>query len=475
MSTLTALAAHHVQVKPFNLNSLTKLKIVRKFNDHARLWLTGIIPEEEKDRYVLDTGAQTPVEVSQTDYIGTTTVIFKVFVQNINVRSVHGVYYLEVEAASATILLDLQRRSRSFQNTAVTYSDLFKQVIADYQGADVIDNASQGATLGKFTLQLLETDWAFLQRMASRFNTGLIPALAFAQPKFYFGLPDNEPRARLDNLNYRVCKDLAAYRLATEDFGCQLWEEDFIYYEVETDSLLNIGDSIKFQEIDLFVKEAETIVKEGVIKHFYRLTTARGLYQNPIYHPALAGNSLEGTIIDVAKDQVRVHLAIDQAQKKEEACWFPYSSVYTAEGNSGWYCPPELGDHVRLYFPSHKEEEAVALSAVRKDTTDGKTNKVGNPDIKYFRTKSGKELMFGPEEIVITAKDGEVYIRLHEQNGIEVFSKKAIKFITDEDLSIEADKRVMVQAGEAIDLGCKGSLLKLDGEVSIKGKRIKSN
>lgn len=475
MGTLTALAAHHVHVKPFHLNSLVQLKIIRKFNDHARLWLTGIIPEEQKDDYIGSTEAQTPIEVTQTDYIGSNTTIFKGFAQNIDVRSVHGVYYLEVEAVSASILLDVQSKSRSFQNTAMTYTDLIKQVIADYPGANMMDNASQGATLQKFTLQLLETDWAFLKRMASRFNAGLIPEPTFAQPKFYFGRPENGPRGSLDNLNYRVRKDLAGYRLAAENFGQQLREEDFIYYEVETEALLNVGDSIKFQEINLFVKEAETQVKGSALRHIYRLTPAQGLNQNPIYNPAIAGASVEGTVIDVAKDKVRVHLAIDQEQKKEEAFWFPYSSVYTAEGNSGWYCPPELGDHVRVYFSGHKEEEGVALSAVRKDTADGKTNKVGNPDIKYFRTKSGKELMFSPEEIVITAKDGEVYIRLNEQNGIEIFSKKEIKFISEEDLSIEADKRVMVQAKEAIDMSCKGSILKLDGKASIKGTQIKSN
>jgi hypothetical protein len=92
---------------------------------------------------------------------------------------------------------------------------------------------------------------------------------------------------------------------------------------------------------------------------------------------------------------------------------------------------PELGDHLKVYFPNNKEEDGVAMSSVRKDSEKAEYNKVDNPDVKYFRTKSGKELMFAPNEILISAKDKEIYIRLNEEDGIEIFSKKEIKIISD--------------------------------------------
>ena len=212
-----------------------------------------------------------------------------------------------------------------------------------------------------------------------------------------------------------------------------------------------------------------------MLKHYYLLAPRGGLSQPLLYNQRLVGASVQGKVIEVARDNVRVHLEVDPEQNQAEAYWFPYSSVYTAEGHSGWYCMPEVGDYVRIYFPDQQDENAVAVSSVRKDSSEGETNKVSNPDIKYFRTKSGKELMLAPGEIVITGKDGEVYIRLNDQDGIEIFSKQGIKFVSQKDVIIESQQKVCVTAQEEILMQCKDSNIKLDGNTSIKGYEIKSN
>lgn len=47
--------------------------------------------------------------------------------------------------------------------------------------------------------------------------------------------------------------------------------------------------------------------------------------------------------------------------------WFPYSTIYASEDNTGWYCMPEIGDSIRIYFPSKKEEEGIAISSVARE------------------------------------------------------------------------------------------------------------
>ncbi|WP_312019191.1 phage baseplate assembly protein V, partial [Bacillus paralicheniformis] len=75
---------------------------------------------------------------------------------------------------------------------------------------------------------------------------------------------------------------------------------------------------------------------------------------------------MEGKVLEVKKDQVRVHLTIDGVQKKEEVTWFPLATPYTAEGHSGLYSPPEVADCVHLAFPTHPEEAAIVRHSVRK-------------------------------------------------------------------------------------------------------------
>jgi hypothetical protein len=465
----------NIQIRPYQLKDLLDLKIIKRLNEHARLSFTGVIPVDKKDNYINETESQTQIEVNQIDDSGKTQPLFKGVVTQVQVRTVRDIYYLQVEAVSATYNLDIQVKSRSFQNINQKYTDLINQVIADYPGAAVNDCVSRDATTNQLIVQYLETDWQFLKRLAGHFYAPLIPASVFAEPKFYFGLPDGDTKGDLDNYHYSVKKKIGDYRCSTENFNQNLQETDFIYYQLETDHLFDLGDLITFKKRKLYVYEAITLMQQGIVKHNYLLTPQGGFSQNPVHNPLLIGASVQGQVIEVSKDKVRAHLEIDPEQAVETAYWFPYSSVYTAEGNSGWYCMPEIGDYIQVYFPDQEEKNAIASSSVRKDADDNENNKVGNPDIKYFRTKSGKELMFAPGEVLLSAKDGEIFIRLNDDNGIQIFSKRGIQLISKENLNIESQKKVVVSAKEGINLTCKASNIKMDGATTIKGSKVKTN
>ncbi|MEZ2661317.1 hypothetical protein [Aneurinibacillus aneurinilyticus] len=280
---------------------------------------------------------------------------------------------------------------------------------------------------------------------------------------------------KLEDFHYTIKKRLSDFRISSENDRKTGTESDFIYYEVETDKVLDIGSEVQFKGKMLVVCEVYTEMKDSLLKHQYIICSKKGMEQHTVYHQEITGISLQGKVIAVEKDNVKVHLDIDKEQSIATAWWFPYSTAYTAEGNSGWYCMPELNDYVRIYFPSRKEEEAIAMGSVRKDSEIKEKNKLGNPDIKYFRTAFGKELMFSPEEIVITGKDGEIFIKLNEKDGIQIFSTKNIHIISQADIAMNAEKRVTLSAKEEINLTCKESRITLNGSTSISGKEVKTN
>lgn len=476
MSTGSVIAYGNLQVSPYRLVNLQELTLTKEINEHASLRFTGIIPEEMQHSYVEMTDADTTVEVLQLHENGGSSPLFSGIVLGIEVKVIRGVHYLEVEAVSHSYKLDIKRKSRSFQNTAMIYGDLLNKVASDYPGIDILDDATGGKTLGTFTMQYFETDWAFLKRMASRFHTGLVPATTFDKPKLFFGLPEGGVKGNLQNFHYTVKKKMAAYRDASQNHNPALEENDFIYYEVETkDHVLNIGDVVQFKGRMLIVNRAYTEMKDGLLKHEYTLCTRKGLSRPKLYNETVTGVSIQGKIIEVVQDTVKVHLEIDKEQSAAEAYRFPYSSVYTAEGNSGWYVMPEKGDTVRVYIPSNKEEDAIALSSVRQDKTEGSSNKLGNPDHKFFRTASGKELMMTPSEVVITAKDNDIYIRLSDADGIQIASSQKVQIVAKEDIMMESQKKVMISAMEELSLTCKESSMKLDGNTEIIGQELKTN
>lgn len=136
---------------------------------------------------------------------------------------------------------------------------------------------------------------------------------------------------------------------------------------------------------------------------------------------------------------------------------------------------PEIGDPVSLYFPGSREEDGIAGSAVRRNTQGSANNKLSNPQMKVWRTPHGKEICLGPDELVITGKEGAVYIKLNDKDGIHIVSNNAVSISAGGDLSLTAGKTMSLSAGSELRMDCNGSHIELSGSAQMKGSEVKSN
>lgn len=460
---------NNIEITPYTLSSLKELKIVRKINDHGRIKFTGIVPEEEKDRYVDMTEASTKLQVNYVNDNSETTILFRGLVTNIEIKMVRKIYYIEVEGVSHSYDMDVKLKKRSFQNKDMNYPDLIEEVISDYSGSDFIDTTTSDSKLNEFILQYNETDWQFLKRMASHFNTGLVVEVKAHTPKFWFGIPDSINEVNLDDFHYSVSKKIDKFRNSSENYNKNIEEWNFTYYKIETNNLLNIGDEVRYKNRKLYVFQATDIMENSTLKHEYILAPKNGLSQDMLSNSNAKGVSIEGQVIDVKEDMVRLHLCIDTQQNKEEAYWFPCSTLYSSEGNTGLYCMPEIGDLVKLYFPTDKEEEGIILNSIRRGSKEDL-----DPNVKIFRTKYGKEVVFSEEEITIIGKDKEVLIKVNEKTGIQIYSTKGVSITSAGNLSVGADK-LQISASNSLDIKCKDSEIQMSGETVIKGSKVRTN
>ncbi len=465
---------HNLQVTPFDSLELHELYLSKMINEHTRMICTGIIPEEQKDEVVDRIERDTVIEVRQTDEEGVSRLLFSGLALSVEVSAQGGVYMLEVDAISSTYLLDRKRKSRSFQQAKLTIPELLRQIGQDYPGLDAMDEGTGGAKLGRFTLQYEETDWEFLRRLASRFRTSLVPAAQFDKPKFYFGIYEQETGIKLQPGTYTMRKRLAPYHYFTENDTISVHEHDFTVMELQTQEVLELGGSLVLQGRRFYVYEAHTSMQHGLLTHQYLLCPHKGLRKKRLYNERLIGASLPGTVIAVGADKVKVHLDIDEAQEASKAHWFPYTTAYGAGGNTGWYVMPEIGDRVAVYFPGKEEAEAVAGAAVRGNRQASASNKLGNPQVKLLRTPSGKEIRLGPDELVISGKEGEIYISLSEKEGISLTSSKQLSLRANGALTLKA-KTISLSADKELQIDCKGSTLNMAGLTSLVGSEVKSN
>jgi hypothetical protein len=476
MNKTTTLTYEHILVKidgeELDQKMLRTLKFEQKINDHARLRITGIVPNDKKDRYIDLADERSGVIVDCIE-AGDITHLFNGVMTNIEIRMVRDIYYFDIEAASHTFEMDIQLKKRSFQDNEMTYEALVKKIISEYNGSDVIETVTNETVLDKPVVQYLETDWEFIKRLASHFNAGLVPEAAVDKPKFWFGIPQEREAGEYKEVFFSVKKQIGVYRDSAANYIPGITENDFLYYELVVGQLMRIGDHVSLNGRSLYVAGTTLSIEDGILRNTCVLTPKNGLKQNLILHPHITGATLMGQVIDVEHDAVRVHLQIDREQDKNKAYWFSYATSYTTEGNTGWYCMPELEDTVSLYFPTNKEEDAVVINSIRQKTKGG--DKIEDPRIKYFRTKHGKEIMFSQNQILISGKDGEILIRLDEETGIEIYSEKEVKITSKNDMRLDVGKKISVTAGDEIDIQCNSSGITMNGTTYLKGNQVKLN
>lgn len=458
-------------VSPFDIQTLHELTIERRVNEHAALRLTGTIPEEQREACIEVLDSDNNVKVNLIQDGGGVLPLFCGIVTDIAIRHVRGIYYVELEALSLSCLLDVRLKNRSFQNTSMTYDQLLDQVLGDYPGSDVINVAEDAGTLEQFTLQYRETDWQFLKRLASRFAAVLVPeAAAETGPKLWFGLPEGRSGKVLDDGMYGASRQ---WERRGPDGGVlgDLDDAPETRYTVHGEEYLNLGDRVQFQGQELAVAGSTAIMDGGQFRFEYILMPEEGIRQKPLFNTSLVGASLEGRILEVKQDTVRLHLDIDAEQSQEEAAWFPYTSVYTAEGNSGFYCMPQAGDAVQLYIPDFKEEKAIAQGSVRKGGAS--SPKTQDPSMKTWGTNHGKEMQMGQNHMSLIAKEGSLFINLDGSEGIQIVSDSTLMIVAEQDIELSAEKKFEIMAEEAIYLLCKESSVILDGNADIQGTEIK--
>jgi hypothetical protein len=502
---------------------LVSLEIIRKINDHVRIKFSGKIQSDQKDEFIKMADSETTIEFDYQDDQGNEKALFRGIVANIEVK-LNAQDILEIEGVSHTYLLDQELKSRSFPDNTMKYSQLIENILAEYKGAGYGDIVTNGTPLSEFILQYRETDWEFLKRLASHFKTGLVATAEINKPHFYFGIPDQNLITLTDSMpNSEIGSEdnerILQLKRTTIDCRCidgkyigKYGKKEILSYELRTYRVLNIGDTIQIrkwtksiplkkntapdtfsdiQELTFYVYESKAVMEKSRFSFYYQLVFEEELSMDLLSNQQITGLSLEGTVIGREKDNIRVHLQIDKDYEAghkaknnstQKGALFPYATPYTAEGNTGWYCMPEEGDTVNLYFPSHNETSGIISSSIRRQTQD--SDKITDPAVKYFRHKN-TEVRFSENNVLITLNQYDeknktdvalVSIELDEAAGLKIFGQKDVKITAGNDIVIQSTNgAVKISAGSLIDMACQNSGISMNGTTHLKGKEIKHN
>ena len=256
-----------------------------------------------------------------------------------------------------------------------------------------------------------------------------------------------------------------------------LQPKDGICYEVTSREFHELGERIVFRNHQLYVYAVHSSYIGSELVHTYDLKTEGGCKRKKCYNTKLIGASLDAKILSVSNDTVKVCVTVDDSQDKGSAKWFPYSTVYSSPDGTGWYCMPEEGDRVRLYFPNEKEEEGYIISSIHVESSSGagtgSSAPRSNPDNKSISTKYNKLVEMTPTTITITNNKG-MTIKIDDEEGISINSDKNITIQSEEELSIKSrNSNMVVEAPESIELIQGSTKITMKDEVTVQGTKFK--
>lgn len=457
-----------LKLEGLKIKEITACRINQTPGEHGVLTLTAYAEEGEFEEAL----SLQPVrfyaqgEEEENLFCGILTELFQ--------ENAGGLLRIHLTAKSYSILMDLQKKSRTFQDVSMTYAGLLQELLKKYSGADCITAAGE-CPIGALAVQYQETDWQFLKRMFSAVYAPLSCELKIPAVRIYAGIPPLEECSQGYELKEMVL-DFEECALLKE-MGYSLQESDSLVCYVRADRLCGIYSLFPFRGTPMVAARLHASIHRGLLRAVIGLKKKEGIVEVPQFPMTLVGLALEGRVLEVKGEQVRLHFAIDDPYPATDVYWFTYSTPSASPDGSGWYYMPEAGDCLRVYFPTKYMKDVLAISAVGGYEGKGEPDRMSNPNTKYLRSATGQEMNMGGSGICLASKGNAASLTVGSGGTISAAGKE-IQIIAGESIDIKEASAANFNSTTTGDYKCqKGGSLVLDatGNLRIMGIKLDVN
>lgn len=465
-----AYAADQIIVNGIQLKMIEMLDIKSEAGMHGELKLCGYLDGKNGEETLYGFTEDDSVSVYATE-----SLLFSGIITKVKIYGFGGIIKIEIEAKSRSILMDRKKKSRSFQDTSMTYSQLVRFILAEYPGSDIMLSITD-YPIGEIAVQYKETDWVFLKRMLSQLHAVFSCRVASDTLQLYGGVPEviKEP------WNYEIAgyrKELGKYSYWLQQ-GKNISDADFFIMRIVTNHTPELFEEVAYSGRPLIIQRYVYSMIKGMLYCFCDLQKKEGILASPVYPMHLIGVALEGNVLEISGTKIKLHLKIDDGNSLGDVYWFPFSTLSASPDGSGWYYMPEKGDNIRVYFPSKFTRDVIAVSAV--SNYDGKSggvpDRMGNPSTKYLSNPGGQQMKLGEDGVYLACSGGAAIVKIGNDGAIDISSQNTVEISAKNNVNIEAEEAVTIQATENAVISCsKGGTMQMpsDGNLLIQGSEVK--
>lgn len=409
---------------------ITTLTIHNAMNEYGNALIIGSLDSESSAKSYADTLTNESMISITTSASGQPQTLFVGKVSSVSANSNH----LSVRLVATASSLDMTPKSHTYQNQSASYSDIINK---SFSGAANLTMSTSDQPISSFKIQYNETDFAFAKRMASDLQGSICANCTSVTPEITIGAPQKGKQYTISSSNS------VSGQGGTSITSLQYCE---------------VGDQISANGASGIVSCVDADLKQAVLHTTVTISSKGDFKQQPSTNPSISGRMLKGKVVEVKQNLVKVDFSeIDPEGDPASTTYFPYSTAYSSGDGSGFYCMPQEGDYVHVFFPSANEGEAFAASAENVSPLD-------DPTHKKWRSPAGKEILFTENGIYITCKEGGVFINLEDESGISIVSDSDINIMCTNNMTLYAGNVMNVLAEKKILLSSGTSYIEMTEE-----------
>lgn len=431
--------AERVMIEDISMTILS-IEGCQEINQHAKVKIKGYVDEKMAEKLMRKAEVDEKVTVTAIEQ-DKKQVFFEGLVYTIEQEMKNHVCYVEMELISATVRMAGMERTRTFQKESLMYGQLMEK-LAQEEEMSLQFNVADRA-FGNMVVQYRENNWEFLLRLASQMNTCVIPQITGQLSSCVVGLSMTGKEIQTEGLAVTVKNQVQLLRDRNKK-GMDMYAQDGLCYEFVDREIYALGDYIMIQGKAYYISRIESYMVGQELCHKYTAQSEKNFEMVTYQNMKMTGASLLGRISKVQGVKVAVTLDVDQGNELCGTRMLPYSTVYSSPDGTGWYCMPEIGDTVRVYFPTEFAKDAYVISAVHVESRQG-TKTRNQPDTKSFSNVHNKEIILSPTGITITNNAG-MSVSLDDNVGLSIESNLPIYISSDDYVEINAKESVFLHS-----------------------------
>ena len=279
--------------------SIKDMEICQEGNRHMLLFLQAIVDSREMglhndwfdNKIILKTGKQD-------------NALFCGEVERLYTKKENQFLEIEIAAVGNTIMLDKEKKKRSFQDINMTYQQILSKVLRDYEGINIVWNIGLDRAIGEPLIQYKETDWEFLTRICSHFHGKLFSHFSGGRSEVSFGMMKGRQRLLEDVDILEIGFDINYYK--NECYEDNLPQREAFYLYVKSKENWEVGDYVMYERQKYQIYKKEVAFKKGELLFKYYFGKRGMHYQKKKYNELLAGVRLEGTVKKAVNESVYI-------------------------------------------------------------------------------------------------------------------------------------------------------------------------